>query len=337
MKIRAKAPTRIDLAGGTLDIWPLYLLHPGSITINLAISLATSVEVEKRRDGRIIIISKDKGERLEAEGVDFLPDETSLDLLVQAVKHMKPKSGLTITTHSDTPEGSGLGSSSSLLIALLAALEAVSGKRMTPEGRIRLAMNLEARVIRVPTGCQDYFPATFGGLSAIHLGPEGPEREKLPLPSALPARLLLAYSGVSHFSGSPNWRVVKQRIEGKNEIKTILDELRNISREMYRALKKGDYKAIPKLFTAEFELRSSLPGKALPKRINEIVVEAKRMGASAKVMGAGGGGAILFFVERDKKEELSRFLLTKKLSILVFSPSRQGLTVEKTMIPGFGK
>jgi D-glycero-alpha-D-manno-heptose-7-phosphate kinase len=337
MRIRAKAPTRIDLAGGTLDISPLYLLHPGSITINLAISLYTSVEIRKRADRKIIIISEDKKKRLEAEGVDLLPDASPLDLVVKAVKYIKPKSGLTITTNSEPPEGSGLGGSSSLLIAILFALESLSGKSIKPDERIRLAMNLEASVIGVPTGCQDYFPASFGGLSAIKLTPEGAVREELPLLEELPSHLLLAYSGTSRFSGSPNWEVVKRRIDGDGEVKKSLHGLRDISREMYRALKSGDYQAIPGLFAAEFELRETLPGKSLPKELKAVIAEAEDIGASAKVMGAGGGGCILFFTAPDKRRKLSRFLEQKKLSILPFAPVREGLIIEKKPILSHGK
>ena len=185
MKVEARAPTRVDLAGGTVDIWPLYLFHPGSQTVNIAIRRYATCEVTARADRRIVLVSQDQQVR---EGYESLIDPTlkqsKLPLLRELVMFFEPRRGINVKTGSQVPAGAGLGGSSALNIAICGALARVTGKPYSRTQLLEIAKNVEAIVIRVPTGWQDYFPALYGGASAVHLDPDGVKREKLPLPFA---------------------------------------------------------------------------------------------------------------------------------------------------------
>ena len=133
MIVETRAPTRIDLAGGTLDIYPLYLFEEGGITVNLATSVYTHVRLETRADERIRITSRDMGTTLEARTLEDLPLNHRLDLIVRILKFYHPQVGLDVYTHTDAPSGSGLGASSSLLIALSGALRDLNGSQVADD------------------------------------------------------------------------------------------------------------------------------------------------------------------------------------------------------------
>ncbi|HEX6987835.1 MAG TPA: GHMP kinase, partial [Bacillota bacterium] len=152
MRVLATAPNRIDLAGGTLDLYPLYLLLDGGLTINAAVSIASRVEAWSRDDGRIVIRSQDTGTALEAEGYDDLPLEGPLALAARAARYWRPPGGCELLTANQAPRGSGLGASSALLVALCAALAALCGEPPARDRLVRVAADLEAQVIGVPTG-----------------------------------------------------------------------------------------------------------------------------------------------------------------------------------------
>ncbi len=171
MRIESSAPTRIDLAGGTYDIWPLYLFHDRAQTINAAISLRASCTLTSRRDYRVALISEDTGEEVEAADPAELQTDR-LPLLARLVKHFGAR-GVEVRTRSDSPVGAGIAGSSAMNIALTGALAAWTGRVCSDEDILTTAMNVEAQVIGVPTGVQDYRPAFYGGVSAVELGVSG--------------------------------------------------------------------------------------------------------------------------------------------------------------------
>src|SRR5262249_45073777 len=157
-------------AGGTYDIWPLYLFHERAQTINAAISLRARATLTSRADGRIVLRSADTGECVETARVADL-DFDRLPLLARLVQHFDV-SGVELTARSDSPVGAGIAGSSAMNIAVTGALAAWTGRSMADDALMGLAMNIEAQVIHVPTGTQDYRPALFGGVSAVELGVE---------------------------------------------------------------------------------------------------------------------------------------------------------------------
>ncbi|MCD6310046.1 MAG: hypothetical protein J7M18_04990, partial [Candidatus Eremiobacteraeota bacterium] len=193
------SPTRIDLAGGTLDIFPLYLFEEGGLTVNMAVNIKSIVQIQKIPWRKIVLESKDLGICLESENAGELPLGAGLDLLARVVHFFNPAPGLKITTTSNAPPGGGLGASSSLLMSLMFSLNKITGKGYTPEEIIDYGANLEAQTIRVPTGKQDYYAAVFGGINALFFRVDGIERKKI-IPSEgfiqyLEKGLILTFTG----------------------------------------------------------------------------------------------------------------------------------------------
>src|SRR5437016_4365543 len=167
----AHAPCRADLAGGTLDLWPLYLFHPGAITVNFALEILTTCRIKALRGKRIHLRSVDTKREEEFRSLDDLNNARKLRHPVAArlVQFFLPQQGLLIETDSQSPAGAGISGSSALMIATTAALARFAGRMLTWEQMRMIAQNVEAQIIDVPTGCQDYYPALYGGVSAIHL------------------------------------------------------------------------------------------------------------------------------------------------------------------------
>ncbi len=173
MIIESKAPTRVDFAGSTLDIWPLYLFHPGSITLNAAISRYASCVIHTHApwDERIKLVSRDiKREESFASFAALVKTKRyKLPLLAEIVKFFQPQGGFTLTTDSEAPNGAGIGGSSAMAVAICAALDRYTGAGKSKVDWIHISRDAEAIVINVPTGTQDHYPPAFGGAAAIEL------------------------------------------------------------------------------------------------------------------------------------------------------------------------
>src|SRR5205807_7092840 len=149
MIIESSAPTRVDLAGGTIDIWPLYLFHPGASTVNFAINLRASCRIETRDDGRIVLESRDRQISFETElaALEDLVREERLELISKLVHFFKPSVGFHLTANSEAPAGAGMGGSSALAIACIGALNRLAGNRYHQRRFITIAANIETTVI----------------------------------------------------------------------------------------------------------------------------------------------------------------------------------------------
>src|SRR5262249_35768395 len=212
--ITASAPTRLDFAGGTLDIWPVYLCHEGVQVLHGAISLRARCELRSRSDRGLVIVSGDTGRRVEVDHWSELRDNTELRLLGRLL-HFFRAEGLELHTRSESPVGAGIAGSSALNIAVCGALNAWQGGKLHDDALLQIAMNVEAQATAVPTGVQDYRPALSGGVSAVEPGVDGIRRVALPVAAAdLDARIVLAYTNASRNSGINNWDVTKRHIDG---------------------------------------------------------------------------------------------------------------------------
>src|SRR5438045_5829248 len=214
-KIIVRAPVRADLAGGTLDLWPIYLFHPGSRTVNVAISYYAESEVCETGDGAIEVHLTDQQYRQRYESLKDVAADPKAALIYRALEHFH-LSNVQITTRTDAPRGSGLGGSSALAITLVRALSELAGNALEGDDLIFLVRDLETRLLGVPAGIQDYYPPVFGGLGSLHLNPGKPARHPLQTPiHDLSAHMLLHYTGIAHFSGTNNWELYKRQLDGK--------------------------------------------------------------------------------------------------------------------------
>lgn len=327
MIIECKAPTRIDLAGGTIDIWPLYLFHHGAVTINAAINLYATAKLTPRNDEKITIESKDLGIKINAISIKNLKKTKGLELIMEIIRFYSPKQGFHLITDCAAPAGSGIGGSSSLNIALNCALNRFTDNRYSKKEIIAIAKNIEARVIGVPTGEQDYYPALYGGISAIHLEDKGVTRKKIKVNiNELEKRLILCFTGKPRASGTNNWQIMKKHIDGDKALFRKMESIKETAIKMGQALAKNRFNMASKLLNEEWDNRKRLSKNVTTPKIEKVIKAAFQKGATAaKVCGAGGGGCLVLFVPPAKKKTVEKIITLQKCKILPFDITTNGL------------
>lgn len=319
--VTARAPTRIDLAGGTVDLWPLFLFLNRPLTINLAIDLFAEVRLEHHPSAGpagVRLRSEDQAFELEL-GWDALLDPSTplhpaLELPGRLLRHFvateRPggaddglrRSSLRIATRAKSPAGAGLGGSSTLNIALTGALASwARGQAVDPsrdgEKLIKIARDIETTVIQVPAGLQDYYAAMFGGLQRLSWGAGSHRHENLPAPlqAELEKRLLLFYSGQSRNSGINNWLLFKNFIDREAGVREKFGRISEATHALDAALSRSDWRAAGEAIRDEWATRRTLaPGISTPQMDQAFEAAARAAPVSGKVCGAGGGGC--FFV-----------------------------------------
>lgn len=322
----------MDLAGGTIDIWPLYLFHPGATTVNFGISLRAHCQIKTRDDGRIILESRDRKVAFETElaAIGDLIREERLELISKLVHFFKPDTGFHLIANSQAPAGAGLGGSSALAIACIGALNRLVGDRYDERKFIAIAANIETTVIRVPAGFQDYYPAHYGATSCVHFGADGIEREHLKIDEKqLEDRIAICYTGEPRHSGTNNWEVFKRHIDGDPELFTIFEGIRDSAKAMRAALLAGDWNEVARVMRDAYPNRKRLaPGITTPQ-MDRLVEKALANGAeAAKVCGAGGGGCIAFLCSEGRKQDVERALAVEQgAEVIDWKFSAEGLTV----------
>jgi D-glycero-alpha-D-manno-heptose-7-phosphate kinase len=330
VRLVSSAPTRIDLAGGTIDIWPLYLLHPGAQTINAALTLRAHCTIASRTDDRVVLVSEDTGEKVEAPrladlGLDRLP------LVARLVRYFGA-GGVEVTTRSDSPVGAGIGGSSTLAVAIGAALAEWTHQPMEHEALLTIVMNIEAQVLGVPPGVQDYRPAVYGGVLTTELGIAGVKTTRLGVdPNALTDRVVVAYTGASRNSGINNWDVFKARIAGDARVTDAFDGICAAAAGMRAAFEAGDWRGVACQLETEWDHRRRLaPGVTTPA-IDALLASAAAAGAQAgKVCGAGGGGCLFVLTEPGRKAAVSAALTDAGARVLPVRIDPDGLKIERS-------
>jgi D-glycero-alpha-D-manno-heptose-7-phosphate kinase len=325
---RAVAPTRIDLAGGTLDIWPICHLVERAVTVNLAIGLRASAVVTPRRDRRLVVRSADRGRNVALALPLKGGPKGPLSWLVRLAHAWAPDTPLTLDVRAEAPAGAGLGGSSALGIAVGAALARATGAKPGREALLRRVQNLETEEIRVPTGNQDYLAALSGGLSAFWHRPEGVTRETLPSADALAARLVLAYTGEPRQSGFSNWDMFKRFVEGEASTVERMREIARLARAMRDALAEGALDDAGRLLGEEGRLRFRLAPSVATPALRAVAAAARRAGAlGTKVCGAGGGGCLVAFAAPGRRDAIAAAMGTAGATILPVEAARRGVTL----------
>jgi D-glycero-alpha-D-manno-heptose-7-phosphate kinase len=325
--IETSAPTRIDLAGGTIDIWPLYLFHPGAQTLNAAISLRARARIESRSDDRIVIRSEDTGVTVEAADWRELRDRRELRLLSLLV-HFFETRGITLTTSSASPAGAGIAGSSALNVAVCGALAEWNRRHYEPEALLQIAMNVEAQTIAVPTGLQDYRPALYGGIAALELDVDGIHRIPLQVDfRELESRIVLCYTGEPRNSGTNNWEITKKHIDGDRHVFDCFERIRDTASAMRERLTRGDWDGVGAAITEEWENRKRLAPGVTTAAIDDLIARAMGAGATAaKVCGAGGGGCLFCYGPPSKRTAIAEALASGGARLLAYTIQRDGLT-----------
>jgi D-glycero-alpha-D-manno-heptose-7-phosphate kinase len=324
--IDTSAPTRIDLAGGTLDIWPLYLFHPGAQTINAAISLRARARVEPRTDDRVAIRSTDTGVDVDADGWQPLRTEPRLRLLSLLV-HFFEVRGITLITSSESPAGAGIAGSSALNVAVCAALAQWKRTHYDPEALLHVALNVEAQAINVPTGLQDYRPALYGGLAALELDVDGVRRVPLHVDlDELQRRIVLCYTGEPRNSGTNNWEITKKHIDGDRFVFECFERIRDTAARLREALVRGDWDELGRCIAEEWDNRKRLAPGVTTAAIDDLIGRATAAGATAaKVCGAGGGGCLFCYGPPDRRDAIAQALASGGARLLDYRFEQHGL------------
>ena len=335
MIIESSAPTRVDLAGGTIDIWPLYLFHPGATTVNFALSLRAHCRIETRDDDRIILESRDRNVVFETSlgRIAELIDEERLELIAKLVHFFKPTTGFHLTAYSEVPAGAGLAGSSALSIACVGALNRLVGNRYGEHKFVTVAANIETTVIKVPAGFQDYYPALFGSVSCIHFRPDGIEREALNVNVAeLERRIAICYTGEPRLSGINNWEVFKRHIDGDRGLFQLFEGIRDSARRMRESLLADDWERVAESMRRAHPNRKSLAPNITTPQMDAVIEKALANGAeAAKVCGAGGGGCIAFLCAAGRKQDVEAALAKEAgVEVLDWKVAREGLTVSES-------
>jgi len=328
VRITASAPTRIDLAGGTIDIWPLYLFHHGAQTLNAAISLRAHVELTSSDDGGIEIISDDTRQHVTAKSAAELRDDETLPLLGR-LAHAFAVAGLIMRTRGESPAGAGIAGSSAMNVAVCGALARWKGCTADREQLLAIAMNVEAQTIGVPTGLQDYRPAMYGGVAALELGAHGLRRIPLDLdPRELERRIVLCYTGAPRNSGTNNWEIMKRHIDGDRYVFDCFERIRDTADAMRHALARGDWDGTARCLAEEWDNRKRLaPGVTTPQ-IDDLIDRARAAGAQAgKVCGAGGGGCLFCLAPPERVMDVKEALTAGRAQVLPFRIETDGLNV----------
>jgi D-glycero-alpha-D-manno-heptose-7-phosphate kinase len=333
MRIESQAPTRVDLAGGTLDIWPLYLFHPGAVTVNAAITRYAScvLETHSHSDKRIKLISRDTQREETFASLDAVlkAKRCRLPLVTELVKIFRPEGGFTLTTDSEAPAGAGIGGSSAMAVALCAALDKLTGAGKSKDDWIAVSRDAEGIVIRVPTGTQDHYPPAFGGAAAIELLPGGQRRVELHVNlDELERRIVVVYTGKPRQSGINNWEVFQAHINGDAKINRNLERISQVAQRMRLAIEASAWKEAGQLMHEEWTFRKKNLPTISTKTIDRIIETARRKGAHAgKVCGAGGGGCLILLIEPEARERVETAVEEAGGEVLPMKIDRDGVRV----------
>lgn len=335
-RFEARAPTRIDFAGGTLDLWPIYLLVPRAVTLNVAIDLYARASIVLTGGRAVRLVSEDLDERCEGASLEAVRRRGRLPLVVEILAAFGLDRGVEVTTQCDAPAGSGLGGSSALAIALCGAAAAATGRRIGRDALLAVAKDLEARILGVPTGDQDYIAAIHGGLSAIHYGPGGARVRRVPADlDALGATTTLVFTDQPHRSGINNWEVYRRFIEGDRTTRQGLAAIGAIAARAEEAAARGAWRALGARVAEEGALRGRLWRGIETARTRRVRRVATDLGAwGAKVCGAGGGGCMTIQHPAGRGPRIRAAVEAMGLRVLDVRPVGGGMRVRRREAEG---
>lgn len=321
-----KGAVRADLVGGTLDLFPLNFQIPHVVTINMALSLEACIGIEASDLPGVTILSKDYDksyffpkEMFVKEKLFFSDKFEEMNFMARILGHLNAIENLQITLSSDAPAGSGLGGSSSMGVVLYKAICRYKQMDFNPRQAIKDVQELEAGILMAGVaGYQDYYPAMFGGVLALHPHIGGEKIEQLftiELKEYLEENMSLIFSGVSRNSGINNWEVYKKFYDKDKNIVRGLNNIAKVSYQAYESLKAKNYKTFLDRIIEEGHLRSDLFPQILGDKIQNFrdFLLKENLINGVKICGAGGGGCFLVIHRESSKEQIA--LMAKKFNM----------------------
>jgi D-glycero-alpha-D-manno-heptose-7-phosphate kinase len=330
MIIRSKAPLRLGLAGGGTDIAVYYNMYGGNV-LNATVDMYAYCIVEPSNEQKIIFNAPDIGISEEYNSEKIIKTSNVLPLhsgvynrIVADYNNHNPLS-FTMTTYSDAPAGSGLGSSSTMVVAIIKAFVEWLNLPLGEYDIASLAYKIEREDLKLAGGKQDQYAATFGGFNFMEFYNDervivNPLRLKRWIRNELEASLVLYYTGISRESGN----IINQQIENTNKKNKVsmdnMHELKNQAVFMKEALLKGDLKSFSNCLLNGWLAKRKIAASITNPFLDELYQYALDNGAeSAKISGAGGGGFMMLYCDPCKRIQLMRALKNK--NGIVLTPS----------------
>lgn len=325
-EINVVSPTRVDLAGGTLDCWPLNAIVGTCYTVNLSISVSTYVKLIPKQGGIELNITDFNYQKKFSDLNELMncPDK-ELTLVRSHLKHWQPEQGFYLETRSESPVGGGLGGSSSLSVSLIKAFAEWNKVDLSQDKMIRLASNVEAHFLNTPTGTQDYIGAFSHGLNIIKYDYDGIYIDNIDFDyEHFNDHLMVVYTGKSHHSGINNWQVIKEVVENNSQTVQALKGIADISSEFAEACRRQDWQAIPELLNRENEVRVQLSAGFSNPEIEDLKNISFENGAEGfKICGAGGGGCVMIWAAAEKQQGIKSACQEKNYQVLEVKPVTQ--------------
>jgi D-glycero-alpha-D-manno-heptose-7-phosphate kinase len=326
---RARAPLRLSFGGGGTDVSP-YPEEHGGVVLSATINQYAFASLRPRRDSRWTLSSLDYDVVAKYDHPRRMRLDGNLDLIKAAVRALKVRRGADLWVHSDAPPGSGLGSSSTLVVALIGVLGAWLHRSLSGYDTAELAYRIEREDLGLAGGRQDQYAAAFGGFNLIEFHRDStlvnPLRIRAEVLHELEYRLLLCYMGQTRQSAHIIERQVSSYREGRRATVAALDHLKQQVFEMKKALLLGDVDGIGELLHQAWEQKKRLDTDISNRHVDQLYQLARKEGAiGGKMPGAGGGGYFLFLTRFDRKHRVAAALEKHGGQVVPFQFERRGL------------
>lgn len=336
MIYRSKAPLRIGLAGGGTDVSP-YSDQFGGAILNTTISLSAYACIEPITENKIIVEALDRDEKQEFDKLPLLPIDGTLDLLKAVYNRIQKDHsfsipGFRLSTFVDAPAGSGLGTSSTLVVAVLGAFKEMLNLPLDEYKVAKYAYDIERNDLQLAGGKQDQFAATFGGVNYMEFNTDNSVivnqlRIKPEYLHELENNLVLYFTSTSRESAAIINEQVKN-VNSKNE-KSIeaMHQLKEQAKLMKDAFLQGNLHEIGLLLDYGFDQKRKMAANISNQQIDEVYEAAKKAGATGgKISGAGGGGFMIFYCPGNTRYEVIKTLNTFGGAVINYSFTKYGLT-----------
>jgi D-glycero-alpha-D-manno-heptose-7-phosphate kinase len=335
MIVRARAPLRLGLAGGGTDLSPYCDLHGGHV-LNATIDMYAHANIETRANTSVTFEAADLGVSWTGQADERLPTEGRLALhaavhnrIVREFRAGQPV-GLRMVTYCDAPPGSGLGSSSTLVVAMIKAYEEWLHLPLGEYDVAHLAFEIERKDLGLAGGKQDQYAATFGGFNFMEFYDNdrvivNPLRVKNWILSELEASLVLFYTGVSRASAEIIEQQTRNVAEGDQRSINAMHDLKHDALAMKEAVLKGDFHCFAECMGKSWEAKKKTAADISNPSIETAFSAALEAGALAgKVSGAGGGGFIMFMVDPARRPAVGRALARSGGQVVPFHFTKHG-------------
>jgi D-glycero-alpha-D-manno-heptose-7-phosphate kinase len=317
--VRARAPLRVDLAGGWTDVAPYAAVHGGAV-VNVALTLYVHVVVETGGEG-VQLHALDLGSHVTARRLEDLHADGELALLKAAARRYGPAGGFALTTRSDAPAGSGLGGSGALGVALIAALTAARGEQRLAAELAAAAFELERVDAGVMGGRQDQYAAALGGVQFLAFRDPAVTATRLTLPPAaqreLEQSLVLCHSGASRLSDATHRRVWERYQAGDAAVARALDGIKGCAVAMREALVRGDLGETARLMNENWRHQQALAEGMQTDIMAQLERAALAAGADGlKACGAGAGGCLAVLARPGRETDVAAALRSLGATVL---------------------